>query len=485
VTGPLRDIGFSGDGSEIWLAGTQRPPRRMQLLPLIGGSPRNFLPEDVAEVAWSPDGRRLVYHSWNGGDAVFMADGNGMNVRLFLPAGRPDEHRHFLTWSQDGRWIIFARGRAATKEMDLWRMPAEGGEPERLTKLNTDIGFPTPVNERILLYIAHDNKGEGPWLWAFDLGTKRSERLFQGFEKYSALTGSSDGRKFAASVVNTKVSLWTLPILNAPATERDVRPYPLSNARALAPRFGGGTLFFLSSKDDADGLWSYRDGREVEVWKGSDGALQSPAAISPDGSTIAIALKREEKRLWYLLGADGTELRALSNEIDARGTGSWSPDGKWIVTSGRDSKGEGLFKIPVQGGSPVRIRSGPTLDPVWSPAGNLIVYSGANTFTTLPLEGVRPDGTPVDLPSITLRRDGERVRFLPDGSGLVFMPNATVTQDFWLLDLGTMKTRPLTHLENSASMRTFDVTPDGKQIVFDRAIENSDIVLIDLPARNK
>jgi hypothetical protein len=30
-------------------------------------------------------------------------------------------------------------------------------------------------------------------------------------------------------------------------------------------------------------------------------------------------------------------------------------------------------------------------------------------------------------------------------------------------------------------MRTFDITPDSKQIVFDRLRENSDIVLIDLP----
>jgi hypothetical protein len=28
-------------------------------------------------------------------------------------------------------------------------------------------------------------------------------------------------------------------------------------------------------------------------------------------------------------------------------------------------------------------------------------------------------------------------------------------------------------------MRTFDVTPDGKQIVFDRLRDNSDIVLIE------
>ena len=27
-------------------------------------------------------------------------------------------------------------------------------------------------------------------------------------------------------------------------------------------------------------------------------------------------------------------------------------------------------------------------------------------------------------------------------------------------------------------MRTFDITPDGKQIVFDRLRENSDVVLI-------
>jgi hypothetical protein len=32
------------------------------------------------------------------------------------------------------------------------------------------------------------------------------------------------------------------------------------------------------------------------------------------------------------------------------------------------------------------------------------------------------------------------------------------------------------------AMRTFDITPDGKQIVFDRERENSDIVLIDLAA---
>jgi len=34
---------------------------------------------------------------------------------------------------------------------------------------------------------------------------------------------------------------------------------------------------------------------------------------------------------------------------------------------------------------------------------------------------------------------------------------------------------------NSRSTRTFDITPDGSQITFDRLKDNSDIVLIDLP----
>ena len=482
VQGPLRDIGFSGDGSEIWIAGTQKPPRRMQLVPLIGGTPHNFLGADAAEVAWSADNKHLVYHSWDG-DPLYVADANGSNVRTLLAAGPKDEHRHFPFWSQDGRWIYFVRGHKATGDMDLWRIPSPGGGPERITNLNTDMEFPTQINARTFFYIAPDANGAGPWLWSLDIETKVSQRLSVGFEQYAAISATTDGRKLVASVVNSKVNLWSLPIRSKPATESEVKAFPLPNGRALAPRFGGETLFFLSSKNGADGLWRYRDGRSEEIWKGSEGALQSPAAISPDGRTIAIALTRNGKRQWHLIAADGTQLRSLGADVDARGTASWSPDGNWIVSGGSDAKGEGLFKIPVNGGAAVRLRSGPALDPVWSPKGDLIVYGGANVFTNVPLEAVRPNGTQAQLPSIIVRREGERMRFLPDGSGLVYMQNATTSQDFWLLDFATMNTRPLSHLQDSAAMRTFDVTPDGKQIVFDRAKGDSDIVLIDLAGK--
>jgi serine/threonine protein kinase/Tol biopolymer transport system component len=481
VRGPLRAIGFSGDGSEVWSSGIEG--RRLRLLPLMGGPPHNFLSEHAAEVAWSPDGTRLVYHTWEPGDPTFVADHNGANERQILKS-QPGLHNHFLIWSKDGRWIYFVRGRPATREMDLWRISPDRGEPEQLTHLNTDVTYPAPIGERTVLFVAHDEHGAGPWLWAFDIESRTSQRVSSGLEQYTALAATADGRRMAASVVNSQVNLWSAPITSRIVEEKEVTAFPLPTARALAPRFGGGSLFYLSSRDGADGLWSYRDGQALEIWKGSEGALQSAPAVSADGSRVAFALSRDGKLQMHVIAADGTQLHPLSRDVDVRGTASWSPDGKWIVMAGSDRDGAGLFKLPADGGPPVRIATGPFQDPVWSPRGDLIVYGGTQVFTVMPLLAAHPDGTPAKLPEINVQRDGERVRFLPDGTGLVYMLGTTTAgQDFWLLDLSTMRSRRLTQLSNPAAMRTFDITSDGSRIVFDRWRENSDILLIDLATK--
>jgi serine/threonine protein kinase len=481
---PLRAVGFSGDGLELWSAGTGgsggTEGKRLMLWPLIGGSPHNFLDERAAEVAWSPDRTRLVYHTWQAGDPTFVAAHDGSNPRLILQ-NDPGLHNHYQVWSKDGRWIYFVRGRPATREMDLWRISPEGGKAEQLTHLNTDIAYPTPIDERMVLFVAHNKDGAGPWLWEFDGKTRTTNRVSSGLEQYTALAATADGRRLVAGVVNAQVSLWSVPITRRFVEERDVEAFQLPTSRSQAPRFGGGTLFYLSSRDGADGLWSYRDGKALEIWKGSEGALQSPAAVSADGSGVAFALRREGKQQMQVITTDGTRLRPLSSDVDVRGTASWSPDGKWIVVAGSDRNGLGIFKLPVDGGSPIRIATGPYLDPVWSPRGDLIVYSGPQVFTLAPLLAVHPDGTPAKLPEINVQREGERARFLPDGTGLVYMlGNTLAEQDFWLLDLGTMRSRRLTRLSSSAVMRTFDITPDSSRIVFDRLTEDSDTFLIDL-----
>jgi serine/threonine protein kinase len=475
---PLRAFGFSGDGSQVWSAGTEA--RRLMLWPLIGGTPRDFPDEKAAEVAWSPDGTRMVYHTWEAGDPTFVADQNGTNQRLILK-NDPGLHNHYQVWSMDGRWIYFVHGRPATREMDLWRMQPDGGGLEQLTHLNTDVAYPTPISERAVLFVAHNQDGAGPWLWAFDPKTRTSNRVSSGLEEYTALAATADGRRLAASVVNPQVNLWSIPITSRVVDEQAVEAFQVPTLRSWAPRFGGSSLFYLSSRDGADGLWSYRDGKALDIWKGSEGALQSPAAVSANGSYVAFALGRNGKQQMHVITADGTGLRALSSNVDVRGSASWSPDGKWIAVAGTDSNGQGLFKLPVDGGAPVRIATGPFLDPVWSPRGDLIVYCGPQVFTLAPLLAVHPDGSTAKIPEIRVQREGVRARFLPDGTGLVYMLGSTIAeQDFWLLDLSTMRSRRLTRLSNSAVMRTFDVTPDSRQIVFDRLSEDSEILLIDL-----
>jgi Tol biopolymer transport system component len=411
---------------------------------------------------------------------MFVADRTGANARRIF-GDRPGIHNHFPTWSPDGRWIYFVHGTPATKEMDLWRIDPAGGNPERLTQRNTDVAYPTPAGNRTVFYVARDGDGSGPWLWAFDLKRKDSRRASYGLEQYTSVGASSDGRKLVATISNPAAGLWSVPILSRLAEESDVKPFAVPTVRALAPRFGGASLFYLSSLGTGDGLWRLRDGQVTEIWKGADGALLETPAVSLDGRRVAIVLRRSGKRRLHVLSSDGAELQPIAEGIDVQGTSCWSPDGRWIVTSGSGADGPGLFKIPLEGGSPVRLAAGPALNPVWSPDGSLIVYAGTNVRTFAPLLAVRPDGTSVALPRISVRRLGDRVRFSPDGKSLIYMQGLLESQDFWLLDLASMKSLPLTRLQNRATMRTFDVTSDGKQIVFDRLRENSHVVMIDLP----
>jgi Tol biopolymer transport system component len=132
--------------------------------------------------------------------------------------------------------------------------------------------------------------------------------------------------------------------------------------------------------------------------------------------------------------------------------------------------------------APVALVDIRTNDPVWSPDGRLIVYEQASGGSGRIIKAVTPEGEPFPLPEekIFTRAGGDRYRFLPDGKGIVLLLGQFRRQNFWLLDLKSQQLRQLTNLRSGFSTRGFDITPDGKQIVFDRVKENSDIVLIDL-----
>jgi hypothetical protein len=368
--------------------------------------------------------------------------------------------------------------------MDLWRIAPAGGKPERLTHHNSDVRSVAPISADWVVYVAHHQDGSGPWLWALDVARRVSRRISIGLEHYTSVAASVKARRLVATVSNPTASLWCIPIMARPATEADVKPFSLPNERALAPRFAGNSLFYLSSRGTGDGLWRFQNGQGFEIWKGAAGPLLVPAAVSPDGRTAAIVLRQQEKLRLHTISADGAEFQPLTDSIDVRGAPSWSPDGKWIITGGDDAAGPGLFKIPAAGGAPIRLPAKAGLNPVWSPDGSLIVYAGRTMSRFAPLLAIRPDGGAFELPAIGVGagRGINRAhhRFTPDGKGLVYLRGLGPGEDFWLLDLTTKQTKLLARLGHGTS-ESFDITPDGREIVFDRVRVNSDIVVIDLP----
>ncbi len=475
--GPNRSVGFSGDGSEIWLNGTTG--RRLTVMPLMGGARRAFLRDHAVNVAYSPDGARLVYFTYDG-DPLIVADANDGSERPIIEA-RPGDHNHFPAFSTDGKWIYYAHDTQSMGEFDIWRIPASGGQQERLTNLHSDVRYVTPLDARTVLFVAPDSNRSGPWLWALDVERKVTRRVSTGLERYLSVSASADGRRLVATIAkSTTADLWSVPILDRLVEERDVSAYPMPSARALAPRFGSpSVLFYLSTSRNGDGLWRKQDGHAIDIRTGSDVPVVETPAVSRRGDRVAIVLRMNGKERLATVAVDGADLQPLSDAVDVRGTTDWSLDGKSILAGGTDASGPGLFTIPVNGGPPVRLMSGPAADPVLSPNGQTIVYMGQQTAFA-PLLAMRPDGTAVPLPPIRILTGGRgRFRFLPDGR-LVYLLGEIGRQDFWLMDLQTQEFHAITRLSSPAMISTFDIAPNGRSIVFDRVRDLSDIALIDL-----
>ena len=95
-----------------------------------------------------------------------------------------------------------------------------------------------------------------------------------------------------------------------------------------------------------------------------------------------------------------------------------------------------MFKIPLDGGTPVLLVKEYSTDPSWSPSGQFLVYSGADVGTTFPVKAVGADGVPRDVPNLVLTRGARRLVFLHEET-LVVMKGDISHKEFWSVDLET------------------------------------------------
>jgi serine/threonine protein kinase len=494
----VRNVGFTGDASHVWIRVADiASPASVSLIPTAGGPAAPFLKTAVMAV-WSPDRKTIAYHETTPRDPIFVADTGGRNQkRIFI--SDPGIHNHYLSWSPDGAFIYFSRG-IPPDRMDIWRIPWRGGRAEKITNQNSTVAYPVLLDARTLLYIATADDGTGPWLYSMDLNDHVASRVTKGVEHYISISASDDlpgqPRRLVAAVSNPIVQLWSVPIIDGIAEESAATRVSVPTARAAAPRFAAnGDIWYLASRGGADGLWRLAERRDAggrpdgkggtasEIWTSARGAVMGAAALSPDGARVCFLLRHDGRSRLNCASLDGTDAHALADSLDVRGSGSWSADGKWIAAAVDEAKGARLFKIPMDGGSPIRLVDSASSNPVWSPDGKFILYSGTPHGRSAPLRAVTPGGKPFPIPPLVVDRDGDSYRFVPGRNWLVVKQGGFRRQDFWLVDLTTGKRRQLTRLRPGESLQRFDVSPDGKRIVFERVRENSDIALIELPPR--
>jgi len=478
----VRTLAFSPDGSMItlWNRALQKSGSGLVdggwAVPTLGGGLRPYLP-GIAELDWSADGSRIVYHPSTAGDPIFITE-PGESVGHEIYAARSGVHNHFQIWSPDGAFIYFVHG-FPLDEMDVWRIRRTGGDPTRLTFHDARVTYPTLLDARTLLYLATDIDGLGPWIYAMDVERRVPHRISTGVEEYTSLAASADGRRLVATSSHSTARLWCVPLGDRVMHDGDAAPVDLPTARSLSPRLTSGFMVYRMPKAGTDGLWKLVDGKAVELWSGSGGRVMGGAAIAPDGQRIAFVTQKRGSLRLNVMNADGSRARELAEKLDVRGSPAWSPDGRWIAIAAIQGGSQRLMKIPADGGTPLQLTADYALDPIWAPSGAFIVYTGADVGTTFQARAVTVDGKAKPIPNVYLTRGARRMAFRGVDDVLVVLKGTITHKEFWELDIKTGRERQLTELGRDFAIGDFDVSRDGRELVFDRTREESDIEVID------
>jgi Tol biopolymer transport system component len=483
VNPSIRPLGFSPEGSLVtfWVRKKDdlgKPSIGIWAVPILGGLPRPYL-EGAAELDWSSDGARVVFHTTDPGDPLFVSSATSAPKDRPIFSAPSGLHCHFPAWAPDSAFIYFAEG-TPPDNLNIWRIRPDGRGPEQITS-QAGVSNPVLLNRRTLLYLAADADGSGPWLYSMDVAHRLSHRLSFGLDRYTSLSADAGGHRLAATLATPKTTLWRTRVPDTPSAASLPTRIELTTSAGRSPRLGSNYLLYVSQSETGESIWKLDHGASEELWHGSGAQVTGIPAISPDGRHIAFSVLQSGQKLLYVMGPDGSNARVVSDSLDLQGSPSWTPDGEWITSAVNEQGVPHLYRIPMAGGSPVLLSHEYSLDPAWVANGSFVLYSAPDIGTTFSVKGVTADGAKVNLPALTLTRGSRHLVLLGDRNSVVVLRGEIQHKDLWLVDLQTGRQRQLIEFPPDFDVRDFDISPDGRDVVLERVQERSDVLLLDLP----
>jgi Tol biopolymer transport system component len=166
---------WSPDASKIAFVSDRSGARELWICDADGSSPlklTSFAGPAVIYPRWSPDGQRLVFSALTG------TSGNFEGYTIDAKGGRPvhlgvSGHPSIAhpVYSRDGRWLFFIPG-PEERAVEVWRVPAAGGEAVQLTNHGAFRPEISP-DGKLLFYGKYSTHG----LWSLPIAGGQERKL--------------------------------------------------------------------------------------------------------------------------------------------------------------------------------------------------------------------------------------------------------------------------------------------------------------------
>ena len=431
---------------------------------------------------WSPDGKFLA------APGKFSA-GMGYQLRLFsvetleeraITFPPPEFFGDLIpTFSPDGRTIAFVRVKEAFIS-DLYVVPFAGGEARRLTFDNLTIeGLDwTPDGSEIVF---SSRRGGRQSLWRIPANGGDAERVAVG-ENATSISIARKGHRLAYTEKVVDPNIWRLEIPSASSNVTSQASLISTSFSEYDPQYSpdGKRITFWSDRSGSPEIWvcDSQGLNPVQLTSFGGPSVGWPH-WSPDGQQVVFNARIVDGNSdVFVISADGGRPRRLTTDISEDTLPSWSSDGLWIYFASKRTGDWQVWKVPADGEQAVQLTKQGGYAAVESPDGKELYYErfAESGIWMVPTTGgeetLLSDLISPNWSTWAVRPEG--IYFVGDGkdSGLVLR----------VYDFTTSKVSQVARLGKGAQILVggagLSISPDGRWVLYSRIDHSSSNIML-------